>query len=126
MKKVAIYICGEVSKRCTANGCLRAFNEVEDSFSIYEDEGCKLVAVNTCNGCDEKPLETLNVKIEKLQKADVDTIHLSSCLRSRCKYYEEYVNEFAKHFDVIGYTHGSKEGKKNNNINKSCINSKNK
>ncbi|WFD11591.1 CGGC domain-containing protein [Tepidibacter hydrothermalis] len=117
MKKVAIYVCGEVSKKCTANGCLRTFNQKEDSFKRYEDIGCQLVGFNNCNGCDENPVESLKVKIEKLKKADVDTIHLSTCIRGRCDHYEEFAKEFAKHFDVIGYTHGSSNGKKNNNVN---------
>ena len=100
MKKIGIYVCGNVSKRCTANGCLRAFNE---------------------NGCDEDPMESLLVKIEKFIKANVDTIHLSSCIRGRCDHYQEFVDELSKYFDVIGYTHGTAEGKRNNNINKKRI-----
>lgn len=49
MKKIAIYVCGDVSKRCTANGCLRTFNEKEDAFKRYNDN-CQLVAFNNCNG----------------------------------------------------------------------------
>ena len=117
MKKVAIYVCGEVSRKCTANGCLRTFNAMEDSFERYKEDGCKLVAFNTCNGCDQDPVGSLDVKIEKLKKADVEVMHISTCIRGRCSHYEEYAKEFAKNFEVIGYTHGSKEGKKNNNIN---------
>lgn len=117
MKNIAIYICGEVSKKCTANGCLRTFNENEDSFKRYSENGCKLVAFNTCNGCNENPVESLELKIEKLKKANVQVIHISTCIRGRCNNYEEFAKEFAKHFEVIGYTHGSQEGKKNNNIN---------
>ena len=116
-KKVAIYVCGEVSKKCTANGCLRTFNEKEDSFKRYEESGCQLVSFNNCNGCDGDPIERLQIKIEKLKKAEVEAVHISTCIRGRCKHYEEFAKEFAKHFDVIGYTHGSAEGKKNNNIN---------
>lgn len=121
MKKIGIYVCGNVSKKCTANGCLRAFNENKDSFSIYEELGYKLISFNNCNGCNEDPMESLLIKIEKFKKADVDTIHLSSCIRSKCEHYEEFVDELSKNFDVIGYTHGSAEGKKNNNINKKKI-----
>ncbi|WBW99090.1 CGGC domain-containing protein [Oceanirhabdus sp. W0125-5] len=117
MKKVAIYVCGEVSKKCTANGCLRTFNEKEDSFNIYKESGCQLVAFNNCNGCDEEPVASLKEKIKKLKKAGVEVVHLSTCIRGRCEYYEEFAKVFSRHFDVIGYTHGSKEGKKNNNIN---------
>ncbi|MGL5755447.1 MAG: CGGC domain-containing protein [Paraclostridium sp.] len=117
MKKIAIYVCGDVSKRCTANGCMRTFNDSEDSFERYKEDGSKLVAFNTCNGCDESPVESLDVKIEKLKKADVEVIHLSTCIRGRCSHYEEFAEKFAKHFDVVGYTHGSAEGKKNNTVN---------
>ncbi len=118
MKKIGIYVCGNVSKKCTANGCMRAFNENKDSFSIYDESNYKLVAFNNCNGCNEEPMESLLVKIEKFKKAGADTVHLSSCIRSKCEHYQEFADELSKSFDVIGYTHGSAEGKKNNNINK--------
>lgn len=97
---------------------MRAFNDNADSFSSYAESDYKLVSFNNCNGCDESPVEGLLTKIEKFKKANVDTIHLSSCIRSKCDYYQEFVDELSKNFDVIGYTHGSAEGKKNNNINK--------
>lgn len=122
MKKIGIYVCGNVAKKCTANGCMRAFNDNKDSFSIYDESEYKLVAFNSCNGCDEEPMESLLLKIEKFKKADADTIHLSSCIRSKCEHYQEFVDELSGEFDVIGYTHGSAEGKKNNNINKKKIN----
>ncbi|WFA10271.1 CGGC domain-containing protein [Tissierella sp. Yu-01] len=121
MKKIGIYVCGNVSKRCTANGCLRAFNDREDSFSNYSESDSKLVSFNNCNGCDGDPMESLLIKIEKFEKAGVDTIHLSSCIRGKCDHYQEFADELSKHFDVIGYTHGSAEGKKNNNINKKRV-----
>ncbi|TJX13097.1 CGGC domain-containing protein [Tissierella creatinini] len=121
MKRIGIYVCGNVSKKCTANGCMKAFNENADSFKIYDESDYKLVSFNSCNGCDEAPLESLLIKIEKFKKANVDVIHMSSCIRSKCDYYQEFVDELAKDFDVIGYTHGSEEGKKNNNINKKKI-----
>lgn len=95
---------------------MRAFNENKDSFSIYEGEETRLVAFNNCNGCDEEPIESLLVKIEKFKKAEVEAIHLSSCIRSKCEYYTAFVEELAKHFDVVGYTHGTPEGKRKNNF----------
>jgi len=118
LKKIGIYVCGNVSKKCTANGCMRAFNENKDSFSVYGESDYKLVAFNNCNGCDEEPMESLLTKIEKFKKAGADTLHLSSCIRNKCDHYQAFVDELSKDFDVIGYTHGSAEGKKNNNINK--------
>lgn len=111
MKNVAIYVCGIVSKTCTANGCLRAFNQKQDSFERYEEIGCQLVSFNHCNGCNEDPMEGLKVKIEKFQKANVEAIHLSSCIRGRCDHYEEFIKELDKHFDVVGYSHGSAQKK---------------
>jgi predicted metal-binding protein len=117
MKNVAIYVCGVVSKTCTANGCLRAFNQKQDSFKKYEDDGCQLVSFNHCNGCNENPMESLQVKIEKFQKANVGVVHLSTCIRGRCEHYEEFIKELGKHFDVVGYTHGSAEGRKKKTMN---------
>lgn len=121
MKKIGIYVCGNVSKKCTGNGCMRAFNENKDSFGDYDESEYKLVAFNNCSGCDEAPMEELLVKIEKFKKAEADTIHLSSCIRSKCDHYQEFVEELSKNFDVMGYTHGSAEGKKNNNMNKKKV-----
>lgn len=121
MKKIGIYVCGNVSKKCTGNGCMRAFNENKDSFGDYDESEYKLVAFNNCSGCDEAPMKELLVKIEKFKKAEADTIHLSSCIRSKCDHYQEFVEELSKNFDVMGYTHGSAEGKKNNNMNKKKV-----
>ncbi len=117
MTKVGICLCGEVSKKCTANGCMRAFNERSDAFSRYKGSDVQLVAINTCNGCEASPVESLDLKIEKFIKADVDTVHLSTCIRGRCDHYETFAKKLSQHFNVIGYTHGSEEGKQNNNIN---------
>lgn len=96
---------------------LKTFNESEDSFERYKEDGSKLVTFNTCNGCAEDSVESLEIKIEKLKKANVEVVHLSTCIRGRCERYEGFAKEFTKYFDVIGYTHGLAEGKKNNNIN---------
>lgn len=117
MNKVAIYICGEISKKCTANGCLRAFNEEKEAFERYRGDGAKLVSFNSCNGCDQDPVGSLDLKIDKFLKAEVDTVHLSTCIRGRCDNYEKFADKLSKEFDVIGYTHGSSNGKKDNNIN---------
>jgi hypothetical protein len=33
-------------------------------------------------------IESLKVKIEKLQKANVEVVHISTCIRGRCEHYE--------------------------------------
>ena len=68
MKKIAIFVCGDVAERCTANGCMRAFNEKKDAFQIYEEEPTMLASFNNCIGCDKEPVENLDVKIEKFLK----------------------------------------------------------
>ena len=117
MKKIAIYVCGEVSKKCIASGCLRAFNEKSESFERYKDQEYKLVVFNNCPGCDEFPVENLKMKMDKFKKVDIDVVHLSTCIRGRCEYYEEFAKILSENFEVVGYTHGSENGKKNNNIN---------
>ncbi len=116
MKKIAIYVCGEVSERCTGNGCLKSFNNGVESFSSY-DKNAELVCFNSCNGCAKDPIGSLDLKMEKFLKAKVDVVHLSTCIRGRCEYYEEMAKKLSSQFNVVGYTHGSKQGKKNNCIN---------
>jgi len=113
MQRIAIMVCGEVSSKCTGNGCFRAFNERKDAFSKYKD--VQMVAFTHCNHCVTGE-SNFDKKIEKLKSARVDTIHLSTCIRGRCERYEQMAKEFSNHFDVIGYTHGSEEGKKKNTI----------
>lgn len=117
MTKIGICLCGEVSKKCTANGCMRAFNDRSEAFNRYEGKEVQLVAINTCHGCDASPVDALDLKIEKFLKAGVDTVHLSTCIRGRCDHYETFANKLSTHFDVMGYTHGSEKGKQGNNLN---------
>lgn len=121
MKKIGIYVCGNVSKKCSGNGCTKAVNNNTGSFSNYDKSDYEVVLSSSCNGCNEEPLGYLLDKIEEFKGNGVNTIHLSTCIRGKCDYYQEFVNELSKHFDVIGYTHGSAEGKKNNNINKKKV-----
>lgn len=113
MQRVAIMVCGEITHKCTANGCFRAFNERTGAFSKYND--VQMVAFTHCEHCDDKE-KNFDKKIEKLKNARVDTIHLSTCIRGRCEYYQQMAEEFSNHFHVVGYTHGSENGKKNNSI----------
>lgn len=118
MKNVCIFICGTTAKKCLAKGCFRTFNERTDSFEAYKDEDFKMVGFNTCPGCDDDPVGNLKFKMEKMAAAEVDTVHLSTCMRGHCEHYEEFAKMLSdKDFEVVGYTHGSKEGKKNNSIN---------
>lgn len=117
MEKIGIYLCREVSERCTANGCIRTFNETSDSFERYKDTEHMLSSIGMCNGCDNEPVDSIDIKIEKMLKAGITSVHLSTCIRGRCDHYQVFADKLSQHFDVVGYTHGSKTGKKDNTIN---------
>lgn len=118
MKKVGIMVCGNVSKTCPATGCFRAFNEKSEGFSWHGHDDLMMVAFNTCPGCDADPLGNIRLKMERFQRVEADTIHISTCIRSRCEHYEEFARILSEEggFNVIGYTHGSEAGKKDNTI----------
>lgn len=118
MKNICIFICGTTSKKCLAKGCFRSFNEKTDSFETYNENGFKMVGFNTCSGCEDDPVGNLKFKMEKMNVAEVDTVHLSTCMRGHCAHYEEFAKMLSDEgFEVVGYTHGSKNGKKNNSVN---------
>lgn len=114
--KVAIVTCKEVLDKCTGKGCFRAFNSRKDAFEAYH-EPVELVSFTHCSGCNEDAWKLFEYKIEKLMEEGVGTVHVSTCIRGRCSQYEKMIHRLAQDFDVIGYTHGSALGKKENNIN---------
>lgn len=111
MKKIGIINCFEVSKRCSGSGCFKAFNNKSASFEEYNSDS-ELLSFVHCNGCSENSIEQVVAKAQRMKEVGVTTIHLSSCIRSRCPWYEDFTKELSKNFEVIGYTHGSKDGKK--------------
>lgn len=133
LKKIGIFVCGEVSKNCIGTGCLRTFNERKDSFEHLNDQEVILAGFNNCIGCGEKynrdksglekvknpddynfPLKALDKKIQKFKTAGVTEIHVSTCIRGRCANYENFCEAFSKEFSVVGYTHGQKISRKGN------------
>ena len=106
--KIAILVREETMQRCTGKGCLRAFFQKEDAFARYED--AELVAFSHADGDIER-------KIETMTKNGVDVVHLSSCMRSKAANYEALAKRLSQCFDVVGYTHGSEEGKVQETIN---------
>lgn len=114
MQRIAIMVCGEVTCKCTGNGCFKAFNEKKDAFSTYED--VQMVAFTHCEQCNGLD-DGFEKKIQKLKAARIDTLHLSTCIRGRCPKYELMADIFSEHFNIVGYTHGSTDGKKNNTVN---------
>ncbi|WP_378956516.1 CGGC domain-containing protein [Pelosinus sp. sgz500959] len=106
--KIAILVREETMERCTGRGCLNAFFQKKDAFERYEGE-IELVAFSHADG-------DIDRKIETMIKNGVDVVHLSSCMRSKASNYEMLAKRLGEHFDVVGYTHGSEEGKMKNTI----------
>lgn len=107
MKKIAILVNEDTMQRCSCGGCIGAFAVKKDSFARYidENEEIELVGFTHSGGDLEKKLDTLKRK-------GVNTIHLSSCTRSKNENYEAIAERCSLDFDVVGYTHGAAESSK--------------
>jgi len=101
--KIAILVREETMQRCTGRGCLNAFFQRKDAFSRYEDN-IELITFSHAGG-------DIDHKIAMMIKNGVDVVHLSSCMRGKAANYEALAKRLSEHFDVVGYTHGSEEGK---------------
>jgi hypothetical protein len=53
----------------------------------------------------------LEHKIANLKKHRVDVVHLSSCLRAKSADYEALAERLSRDFEVVGYTHGPRQGR---------------
>lgn len=107
--KIAILVREETMQRCTGKGCLNAFFQKKDAFAHYGDD-TQLITFSHGGG-------DIDHKIESMIKNGVDVVHLSSCMRGKAANYETLAKRLSQHFDVVGYTHGSAEGKTNHTIN---------
>lgn len=106
--KIAILVREETMQRCTGKGCLNAFFQRRDAFKRYKDN-IELVTFSHAGG-------DIDHKIDMMKKNGVDVVHLSSCLRGKAANYEILAKRLGEHFDVIGYTHGSEDGKERETI----------
>ncbi len=106
--KIAILVREETMQRCTGKGCLTAFFQKKDAFASYGDEA-ELITFSHADG-------DIDHKIETMIKNGVNVVHLSSCMRGKALNYESLAKRLSQHFDVVGYTHGSEEGKLQNTI----------
>lgn len=104
MKKVAILVNEDTMQRCSCSGCMGAVMGKKDSFARYGEEELELVSFTHSGGDLEK-------KLDMLKKKGVEVIHLSSCTKSKNENYEAIVRRCARDFDVVGYTHGTPDGK---------------
>lgn len=105
MIKIAILVREETTGRCTGKGCLKSFFAKTESFSRYEGKDVELVGFFHSGG-------DLDYKLNKIKEEGVNVIHVSTCMRGKYEGYRELVKKLGKDFDVIGYTHGSTDGKK--------------
>ncbi|KAJ51866.1 putative metal-binding protein [Clostridium tetanomorphum] len=105
MKKIGIINCLEVSKRCSGSGCFKAFNNRSGSFEKYINEESELVSFIQCDGCSNTAVNDLILKAKQLKELGIKRIHLSSCIRSKCPWYNEFIKGLSKDFQVEGYTH---------------------
>jgi predicted metal-binding protein len=104
MLKIAILVRRETTDKCTGKGCLRAFFSKTESFARYQEIEIELVGFFHSGG-------DLDYKLNKMKEAGVQVIHVSTCMRGKYNGYEKLVKKIARDFDVIGYTHGSENGK---------------
>ena len=102
--KIAIMVREETSQKCTGKGCLRSYFSRRESFARYRDRDVELIGFFHSGG-------DLDYKLLKMKEAGVHIIHLSTCMRAKYTDYEGLVRKIAQDFDVIGYTHGSSDGK---------------
>lgn len=105
MKKIGIINCYDVSKRCCATGCFKAFNNKTGSFERYKDVDAQIASFTHCNGCDSDPLNTILTKAKKMHKLGVNVFHLSTCIKTKCPFYEDFIRELSKEYDIEIYTH---------------------
>ncbi|MHC1684010.1 MAG: CGGC domain-containing protein [Clostridiaceae bacterium] len=101
--KIGILVREDTMLKCTGKGCFNAFFKRIDAFSGY-DEKAELLGFTHIGG-------DIDRKIEKMIENGVDTVHLSTCARAKAPEYEALAERLSKHFNVVGYTHGSEVGK---------------
>lgn len=104
MLKIAILVREETTAKCTGKGCLRCFFAKTEGFARYRGMDVELIGFFHSGG-------DLEYKLTKMKEAGVQVIHVSTCMRGKYEGYEELVEKIGKDFDVIGYTHGSENGK---------------
>lgn len=109
LKKIGIINCFDVSQRCSSSGCFKAAYNKTGSFTRYEDEDIQVISFVHCNGCSDNSTEQVLARAERMKKVGVDVIHLSTCIKSKCPYYDDFIAKLSEKYDVVGYSHGKKK-----------------
>lgn len=89
---IAIMACRKLVGKCSGTGCFKAYNNSTAAFEIYGDNKPALSSFFYCIGCNDTITndEDWNHKIQQLKKNNVDTIHLSRCIKVECDHYEKH------------------------------------
>lgn len=104
MTKIAIIRCDEKAKICPGTTCFKVIREKTAAFEQYGDE-IEIIGLDTCGGCGLGKTDKIVAKVENLKQRGAEVIHVSSCVKKMCPYYELFVEEVGKHSKVEGYTH---------------------
>lgn len=104
MSKIGIINCYNESKECSSFGCFKAFNDRAASFKNY-DESSEIISFVHCNGCSETSVNQVLDRAKSMKKRGVDSIHLATCIKLNCPFYNKFIDELSKKLDVKGYTH---------------------
>lgn len=105
MKKIGIINCYNISKRCCSIGCFKAFHNREGSFEKYKNMDAEIYSYTHCNGCGDDSVKNVLQKAKMMNKLGVDVIHLSTCIKTKCPHYQEFLTELSKHYTVEEFTH---------------------
>lgn len=111
MKKIAVLRCYKVSKKCSGKSCVKAFKNKNASFKDCEDNSQMSITI-PCSGCTIDSTNEILASTVELKTQGVERIHLSTCIMLKCPYYNEFLKELSKDFQVVGYTHALKNNKK--------------
>ena len=103
MTKIAIIRCEEKSKTCPGTACFKAIREKNAAFEKYDT--IEIVGFDTCGGCGMGKTDKIKGKIETLKQKGAEVIHLSTCMKGNCPWYQNNLGETAKHTKVDGNTH---------------------
>lgn len=104
MTKIAIIRCEEKSKTCPGTTCFKVIREKSAAFAKYGDE-IEIVGFDTCGGCGLGKPDKILQKAEALKQRGAEVIHISTCMRSQCPYYAQYLGEVGRKSKVDGNTH---------------------
>ncbi|MBU5227180.1 CGGC domain-containing protein [Clostridium senegalense] len=105
---IAIMSCRKLVGKCAGTGCLNAFNNDLDAFTIYKNKKETLASFFYCSGCSSTlgNDEDWQHKINQLKNKNVDTIHIALCIEVECDNYSKHEKILkANGFKVIHGTH---------------------